>query len=59
MTIRAKIWGDWVTYEVTEYGITTWIVLLHADSFFSLEDIMEFHERSRDMVTSDAKVSQN
>ena len=59
MLIRAKIWGDWIHYEISEYGVVTNVVMLHNDTFFSLEDIIEFHERSSAMVTSDDKVSEN
>lgn len=59
MKITAKIWGDWIHYEISEYGYVTNIMMIHNDTFFSLEDIIDFHDRSRAMVTSDDKVSEN
>lgn len=59
MQITCRIWGRWIHYEVREYSFVTNIVMIHDDTFWSLEDIMEMHERSRAMVTSDAKVSEN
>lgn len=59
MTIRCSIREHGTHYEVCEFGIPTYYVLIMGDANTFLGEIIELHDRARDLGLSDGTIPQN
>ena len=58
MTIRCSIREHGTHYEVSEFGIPTYYVLIMDKANTFLGEIIDLHDRARDLGLSDGTVSQ-